>query len=54
MMTDVLRDAQYLAPEFLASAKISVPNVDAETTGHLVLKDDEKKNSADDHFIGSM
>ena len=43
MMTDVLRDAQYLAPEFLASAKISVPNVDAEMTGHLVLKDDEKK-----------
>lgn len=53
-MTDVLRDAQYLAPEFLASAKISVPNLDAEMTGHLVLKGWWKKKPSDGYFIGIM
>lgn len=42
-MTDVLRDAQQLSPEFSASAKISVPKLDVETTGQLGLRDELMK-----------
>lgn len=45
MMTDVLRDAQPLAPRFLASGKTPVPKLNAtekrnlkKKTGHLGIK----------------
>lgn len=40
MITNAPRDAHRLSPEFSASSQILVPKLDAETTGHLGLRDE--------------
>lgn len=48
MMTDVLRDAQPLAPGFLASRKTSVPKLNAIEKRKLKKKLDTWESKADE------
>ena len=58
MMTGVLRDAQYLAPEFLALSKdlCAQPGCRNNWTpgAQRMIEKKKKKNAADGHFISSM